>query len=290
MRRPVRIAITGAAGSIANNLLFKIASGEMMGKDQPVILQLIEVPQAMEALRGIAMELEDCAYSLLHTITLHDNVEDGFKNTHFALLIGARPRGPGMERSDLLEVNAEIFTRQGRALNNFANRDVKVLVVGNPANTNALIASRNAPDLSPSQFTSLTRLDQNRARGILANHTGASPRDIRRVVIWGNHSPTQYPDLHHATILERPAMEQITFRKFSSVAARSSRRGGSPARPRRPRASSTTCVTGCWVPSLASLSAWVLSATAAMASRRVLSILSRCVVTMAVTRLCRDWS
>jgi malate dehydrogenase len=211
MRRPVRIAITGAAGSIANNLLFKIASGEMMGKDQPVILQLIEVPQAMEALRGIAMELEDCAYSLLHTITLHDNVEDGFKNTHFALLIGARPRGPGMERSDLLEVNAEIFTRQGRALNNFANRDVKVLVVGNPANTNALIASRNAPDLSPSQFTSLTRLDQNRARGILANHTGASPRDIRRVVIWGNHSPTQYPDLHHATILERPAMEQITF-------------------------------------------------------------------------------
>jgi len=209
MRRPVRIAVTGAAGSIANNLLFKIASGEMMGKDQPVILQLIEVPQAMEALRGIAMELEDCAYPLLHTITLHDNVEDGFKNVHYALLIGARPRGPGMERRDLLEVNAEIFTRQGKALNDFANRDVKVLVVGNPANTNALIASRNAPELSPSQFTALTRLDHNRARGILANHTGASPKDIQRVIIWGNHSTTQFPDLHHANILGEPALAQI---------------------------------------------------------------------------------
>lgn len=209
MRRPVRIAITGAAGSIANSLLFKIAAGEMMGKDQPVILQLIDLPDAMEALRGIAMELEDCAYPLLHTISLHDNVENGFKNAHYALLIGARPRGPGMERRDLLEVNAEIFSRQGRALNDFANRDVKVVVVGNPANTNALIASRNAPDLSPSQFTALTRLDHNRARGILANQTGANPRDVHRVVIWGNHSTTQYPDLHHAQILGEPAMAQI---------------------------------------------------------------------------------
>ncbi|MFC6673803.1 malate dehydrogenase [Marinobacterium aestuariivivens] len=210
MRRPVRIAITGAAGSIASNLLFKIAAGEMMGKDQPVILQLIEVPQAIEALRGIAMELEDCAYPLLHTITLHDNVEEGFSNAHYALLIGARPRGPGMERRDLLEVNAEIFSRQGKALNDHANRDVKVLVVGNPANTNALIASRNAPDLSPSQFTCLTRLDQNRARGILATQTGANPKDISRVIIWGNHSPTQYPDLSHATIHGHPAMEEIS--------------------------------------------------------------------------------
>lgn len=209
MRRPVRIAVTGAAGSIANNLLFKIASGEMMGKDQPVILQLIEVPQAMEALRGIAMELEDCAYPLLHTITLHDNVEDGFKGAHHALLIGSRPRGPGMERRDLLEINAEIFTRQGRALNDYANRDVKVLVVGNPANTNALIASRNAPDLSPCQFTALTRLDHNRAKGILANHTGACSKDVKNVIVWGNHSPTQYPDLHHANVLGRPALEQI---------------------------------------------------------------------------------
>lgn len=217
MRRPVRIAVTGAAGAISNNLLFKIASGEMFGKDQPVILQLIEMPDRMEALRGLAMELEDCAYPLLHTITLHDNVEDGFDNVHYALLIGARPRGPGMERSDLLESNAEIFTRQGQALNNHANRDVKVLVVGNPANTNALIASRNAPKLSPSQFTALTRLDHNRAKGILANHTGANPRNISRVVIWGNHSTTQFPDLHQATVLDEPVMEQIDERWYREV-------------------------------------------------------------------------
>ncbi|NVK43684.1 MAG: malate dehydrogenase [Oceanospirillaceae bacterium] len=215
MRRPVRIAITGAAGSISSNLLFKIAAGEMMGKDQPVILQLIEMPQAMEALRGIAMELEDCAYPLLHTITLHDNVEEGFSNAHYALLIGARPRGPGMERRDLLEVNAEIFSRQGKALNDHANPDVKVLVVGNPANTNALIASRNAPNLSPSQFTCLTRLDQNRARGILATQTGANPRDIRGVIIWGNHSPTQYPDLSHTTIHGHPAMDEISQKWYA---------------------------------------------------------------------------
>ena len=209
MRRPVRIAVTGAAGAISYSLLFKIASGEMMGKDQPVILQLIELPGAMDSLRGVAMELEDCAYPLLHTITLHDNVEDGFKSAHYALLVGARPRGPGMERSDLLEVNAEIFARQGKALNDFANRDVKVLVTGNPANTNALIASRNAPDLSPSQFTCLTRLDHNRAKGILANQTGATSRDVSGIIIWGNHSPTQYPDLHHAKILGEPALAQV---------------------------------------------------------------------------------
>ena len=209
MRRPVRVAVTGAAGAISYSLLFKIAAGEMMGNDQPVILQLIELPDAMDALRGVAMELMDCAYPLLHTITLHDNVEDGFSNAHYALLVGARPRGPGMERSDLIEVNAEIFSRQGQALNKFANRDVKVLVTGNPANTNALIASRNAPDLSPSQFTCLTRLDHNRAKGILANHCGATTRDIGGIMIWGNHSPTQYPDLHHATILGEPALGQI---------------------------------------------------------------------------------
>ncbi|SEF92723.1 malate dehydrogenase [Marinobacterium lutimaris] len=217
MRRPVRIAVTGAAGAISNSLLFKVASGEMLGKDQPVILQLIEMPGRMEALRGLAMELEDCAYPLLHTITLHDNVEDGFNNVHYALLIGARPRGAGMERRDLLESNAEIFSRQGRALNDFANRDVKVLVVGNPANTNALIASRNAPKLSPSQFTALTRLDHNRAKGILANHTGANPRNIGRIVIWGNHSPSQFPDLHHATVLDEPVMGQIDRSWYEEV-------------------------------------------------------------------------
>jgi malate dehydrogenase len=200
MRRPVRIAVTGAAGAISNNLLFKIASGEMFGKDQPVILQLIEMPDRMEALRGLAMELEDCAYPLLHTITLHDNVEDGFNNIHYALLIGARPRGPGMERSDLLESNAEIFTRQGRALNDHANRDVKVLVVGNPANTNALIAAANAPKLDRRQFTAMTRLDHNRALSQLAEKTGSHVNDIKKMIIWGNHSATQYPDISQCTV------------------------------------------------------------------------------------------
>lgn len=209
MKRPLRIAITGASGTISQSLLFRIASGDMFGPDQPLILQLIELPEAMERLRGIAMELEDCSFPLLHTISMHDNPEDGFSSVHFALLIGARPRGPGMERSDLLNVNAEIFARQGKALNQYANRDVKVVVVGNPANTNAMIASRNAPDLSPSQFTALTRLDHNRSRGILANHTGANPKDIHNIAVWGNHSATMYPDLHHATILERPALSQV---------------------------------------------------------------------------------
>lgn len=209
MRRPVRVAVTGAAGAISYSLLFKIAAGEMMGRDQPVILQLIELPEAMDSLRGVAMELMDCAYPLLHTITLHDTVEEGFKNAHYAMLVGATPRGPDMERSDLLAKNGEIFSRQGKALNDFANRDVKVLVTGNPANTNALIASRNAPNLSPSQFTCLTRLDHNRAKGILANHCGATTRDIGGIMIWGNHSTTQYPDLHHATIIGKPAMSLI---------------------------------------------------------------------------------
>ncbi|MDX1757041.1 MAG: malate dehydrogenase [Marinobacter sp.] len=209
MKRPVRIAITGAAGSVSYALLFKIASGEMIGPDQPVILQLIEVPEALEALRGVAMELEDCAFPLLHTISLHDSFEEGVIDAHYVLLLGAKPRGPGMERADLLAANAPVFAGQGQAINKFANRDVKVLVVGNPANTNALIASRNAPDLSPAQFTALTRLDHNRTRGILANHTGANPKDIRRVTIWGNHSSTQFPDLAHATIYGEPALSQV---------------------------------------------------------------------------------
>ena len=209
MKRPVRIAVTGAAGSISHSLLFRIAAGEMVGRDQPVILQLIEMPQAMEPLRGIAMELEDCAFPLLHSISMHDTFEDGVVGAHYVLLIGARPRGPGMERSELIAANAPIFASQGRAINEHANRDVKVLVVGNPANTNALIASRNAPDLSPAQFTALTRLDHNRTRGILANHTGANPRGIRRITVWGNHSSTQFPDLSHATIYGEPALPQL---------------------------------------------------------------------------------
>ena len=217
MRRPIRIAVTGAAGSIASHLVFKIAAGEMFGKDQPVILQLIEIPQAMDALLGLAMELEDCAFPLLHTITLHDNVEEGFNNVHYALLIGATPRRPGMERKDLLQQNASIFARQGKALNDYANRDVKTLIVGNPANTNALVAARNAPDLSPSQFTTLTRLDQNRAIGILANHTGVNPKDIDGVIIWGNHSTTQFPDLHQATFYGNPAMPAIPMAWYTET-------------------------------------------------------------------------
>jgi malate dehydrogenase len=209
MKRPVRVAITGASGSISQSLLPKIASGDMFGKDQPVILQLVELPQCMNKLRGIAMELEDCAYPLLHTISLHDNAEDGFKSVHFALLIGATPRGPGMERSDLLSLNAKIFSLQGKALSEYANPDVKVLVVGNPANTNALIASRNAPKLSPSQFTALTRLDHNRCKGILANHTGANPKDISNVIVWGNHSSTMYPDLSHGKLYGSSILSQI---------------------------------------------------------------------------------
>ena len=200
MKKPVRIAVTGAAGAISSSLLFRVAAGEMFGTDQPVILQLIEMPQAMEQLRGLAMELEDCALPLLHTIRIFDNPEAGFKNAHYAILIGARPRTAGMERIDLLTANAEIFERQGKALSANAARDVKVLVVGNPANTNALIASRNAPDLSPTQFTALTRLDHNRTKGIVANHLGVNAEEVRKVIIWGNHSSTQYPDLHQSKI------------------------------------------------------------------------------------------
>lgn len=209
MKKPVRVAVTGAAGAISSSLLFRVAAGEMFGQDQPIILQLIEVPQAMEQLRGLAMELEDCALPLLHTIRIYDNPEEGFANAHYAILIGARPRTAGMERKDLLEANAAIFERQGRAINETAARDVKVLVVGNPANTNALIASRNAPDLSPTQFTALTRLDHNRTKGMVANNLGVNAEEVHKVIIWGNHSATQYPDLHHAHIFGESVLEQV---------------------------------------------------------------------------------
>ena len=201
MKQPVRIAVTGAAGNISYSLLFKIAAGEMLGADQPVILQLVEIPQAMDKLRGVAMELEDCAFPLVHGISLHDNPLEGFKNVHYAMLVGSRPRSKGMERADLLEANAAIFSEQGKALNDVANRDVKALVIGNPANTNCLILSRNAPDLSPSQFSSMMRLDHNRTQGILGNKLGVNPSDIEGVCVWGNHSPSMYPDVHHAQVL-----------------------------------------------------------------------------------------
>ncbi|MEO7478418.1 MAG: malate dehydrogenase [Lysobacteraceae bacterium] len=209
MKTPVRVAITGAAGQIGYALLFRIASGDMLGTDQPVILQLLEVTPALGALQGVVMELNDCAFPTLHGVVATDDPNVAFKDADYALLVGARPRGPGMERKDLLEANGAIFGPQGRAMNVHASRNIKVLVVGNPANTNALIAQQNAPDLDPRCFTAMVRLDHNRAISQLAEKTGALNTDIQKVVIWGNHSSTQYPDLHHATVKGAGAMGQI---------------------------------------------------------------------------------
>lgn len=200
MKSPVRVAITGAAGQIGYALLFRIASGDMLGKDQPVILHLLEITPALPALAGVVMELNDCAFPLLSGTVTTDDPKVAFKDVDYALLVGARPRGPGMERKDLLEANGAIFAPQGKALNDHAKRDVKVLVVGNPANTNALITQQNAPNLDPCCFTAMVRLDHNRALSQLAEKTGAHTTDIQRMIIWGNHSSTQYPDIHHATV------------------------------------------------------------------------------------------
>lgn len=200
MKSPVRVTITGAAGQIGYQLAFRIASGQMLGSDQPVILQLLEIPPALPALNGVVMELDDCAFNTLAGVVATDDPNIAFKDSNFALLVGARPRGPGMERKDLLEANAAIFSVQGKAINDHANRDIRVLVVGNPANTNALIAQANAPDIDPGNFTAMTRLDHNRAMAQLARKTGAHVSDIERMTIWGNHSATQYPDVNHATV------------------------------------------------------------------------------------------
>lgn len=209
MKAPVRVAVTGAAGQISYSLLFRIASGDMLGKDQPVILQLLEITPALEALNGVIMELEDCAFPLVAGITGTDDANVAFKDADYALLVGARPRGPGMERKDLLEANAAIFSAQGKAINDNASKDIKVLVVGNPANTNALIAQRNAPDIDPRQFTAMTRLDHNRAMAQLANKLGKTVNDVKKMLIWGNHSSTQYPDLHHCEVAGNVAIDQV---------------------------------------------------------------------------------
>lgn len=208
-KTPVRVAITGAAGQIGYQLSFRIASGQLFGPDRPVILQLIEIPPAMDALRGVAMELDDCAFDALDGVELTDQPEVGFQGTQYALLVGARPRTADMERKDLLMANARIFSVQGRALNAVADRDVRVLVVGNPANTNALIARTHAPDLDPGNFTAMTRLDHNRAKAQLALKSGAHVSVVRGVIIWGNHSATQYPDIAHATIAGKPAADVV---------------------------------------------------------------------------------
>jgi malate dehydrogenase len=201
-KKPVRVAVTGAAGQIGYALLFRIASGEMLGKDQPVILQLLEIPdeKAQNALRGVMMELEDCAFPLLAGMEAHSTPETAFKDTDYALLVGARPRGPGMERADLLSANAAIFTAQGKALNAVASRNVRVLVVGNPANTNAYIAMKSAPDLPAKNFTAMLRLDHNRAASQIAAKTGKAVGAIKKLTVWGNHSPTMYADFRFASI------------------------------------------------------------------------------------------
>jgi len=200
MKDPVRVAITGAAGQIGYQLLFRIAAGDMLGLDQPIILQLLEIPPAMGAVSGVVMELEDCAFPLLQGIIASDDANVAFKDADYALLVGARPRGPGMERSDLLTANGAIFTGQGKAINDHANKNIKVLVVGNPANTNAMIAMESAPDIDPKQFTAMTRLDHNRAMGQLAAKTGKQTNDVTNMTIWGNHSSTQYPDIANVKI------------------------------------------------------------------------------------------
>ncbi len=209
MNTPVRVAVTGAAGQIGYSLLFRIASGQMLGTEQPVILQLLEVTPALKALEGVVMELDDCAFPLVSEFVLTDDVNVAFKDVDIALLVGAKPRGAGMERSDLLEANGGIFKVQGQALNQHASSDVKVLVVGNPANTNAHTAMLSAPDLTSRHFTAMTRLDHNRALGLLATKTGAAVRDIKKMTIWGNHSTTQYPDISHTTIAGKAAKELV---------------------------------------------------------------------------------
>jgi malate dehydrogenase len=206
---PVRVTVTGAAGQISYSLLFRIAAGEMLGPNQPVILQMLEITPALEALKGVAMELEDCAFPLLAGVVCTDQAEVAFKDSDYALLVGARPRGPGMERKDLLEANAAIFSAQGKAINDHANPAIKVLVVGNPANTNALIAQRNAPSINPRQFTAMTRLDHNRAMSQIADKAGKTINEVKQMTIWGNHSATQYPDIHHSTVDGKLAIDLV---------------------------------------------------------------------------------
>ena len=218
MKQAVRVAVTGAAGQIGYSLLFRIASGEMLGKDQPVILQLLEVPfeKPQAALKGVMMELQDCAFPLLEGMIGTDDPDVAFKDADYCLLVGSRPRGPGMERAELLQENAKIFTVQGKSINDHASRDVKVLVVGNPANTNAYIAMKSAPDLNPGQFTAMLRLDHNRALSQVAAKTGKAVKDIRNLTVWGNHSPTMYADYRFATINGESVKDMINDQEWNA--------------------------------------------------------------------------
>ncbi len=209
MKDPVRVAVTGAAGQISYSIIFRIASGSMLGPDQPVILQLLEIPPAMDALKGVVMELNDCAFPLVAGVVETDDPNVAFKDTDYAVLVGARPRGPGMERSDLLKANAAIFSVQGKALSDNASPDVKILVVGNPANTNALITLKNGPNLKPQNVTAMMRLDHNRAMSQLSEKTDSHTTNIQKMVVWGNHSATQYPDLSYATVDGKDAKSMV---------------------------------------------------------------------------------
>jgi malate dehydrogenase len=209
MKKPVRVTVTGAAGQIGYSLLFRIASGAMLGTDQPVILQLLDITPALQALEGVRMELDDCAFPLLAGVVCTDDPNIAFKDTDYALLVGARPRGPGMERKDLLEANAAIFSVQGKAIDKHASRNIKVLVVGNPANTNSLITQRNAPSIDPKNFTAMTRLDHNRAATQIAQKTGKTVNDVKHMTIWGNHSATQYPDLFNTLVDGKKAIDLV---------------------------------------------------------------------------------
>ena len=209
MKSPVRVAVTGAAGQIAYSLIFRVAHGDMLGPDQPVILQMLEIPPAMDALKGVVMELNDCAFPLVEDIIISDDPNVAFKDIDFAYLVGARPRGPGMERADLLAANAQIFSVQGKALNDHASREVRVLVVGNPANTNALITMKNAPDLNPRNITAMMRLDHNRSMSQVAEKTGSHSTKVEKMVVWGNHSATQYPDISYAMVDGEPVASKV---------------------------------------------------------------------------------
>jgi malate dehydrogenase len=217
MKKPVTVTITGAAGNIGYALAFRVASGQMLGSDQPINLNLLEIPAASAAVQGVVMELNDCAFPALNKVTATSDGNVAFKDCDYAMLIGARPRGPGMERKDLLLENAKIFSAQGKALDAVASRDVRVLVVGNPANTNSLIAQRNAPSLPSHRFTAMTRLDHNRGLAQLTEKSGAPLAEVRKVIIWGNHSATQYPDLHHATVKGAPALSVVEASWFKDT-------------------------------------------------------------------------
>ena len=277
MNTPVRVAVTGAAGQIGYSLLFRIASGAMLGPDTPVALQLLEITPALGALEGVRMELDDCAFPLLSEVTCTDDANTAFGDADVALLVGAMPRKQGMERSDLLAANGGIFKPQGEALSRSAKRDVKVLVVGNPANTNALIAQRNAADLDPRCFTAMTRLDHNRAISQIARKLDAAVADVRRMTIWGNHSTTQYPDLFHCEVAGRNAYKPSATTSGStpcssppwpSAARRSSRHEGRHRPPRRRAPPSTTSGHGCRGRPRATGCRWRFRPTGATASPR----------------------